>query len=151
MNSAAALNRVTSQADHSPDQTNAHTSNGQDHKGQNQGIGRNRPGVAGNPCHGAGDDRSHVVQNGADGSSISSLLKHSFPQLYMYHPANKPGHNEQNTKAGKGRNGRRKQKVRQLHKEPGNKLHHSLRSKAPPNRNVQKTSRTNRAAEAHHT
>lgn len=38
--------------------------------------------------------------------------------LYMYHPAKEPGHNEENTEAGKGRNRGSKQEIRELRKEP---------------------------------
>lgn len=38
--------------------------------------------------------------------------------LYMYHPAKEPGHNEKDTKAGKGRNRGSKQEIRELRKKP---------------------------------
>ena len=53
-----------------------------------------------------------------DTEAVEEVCRNTPFLLYMYHPAKEPGHNEEDTEAGKGRNRGSKQKVRQLRKEP---------------------------------
>lgn len=125
------------QTDETANQAHAESSDRHDDERQNQGIVSHSPHIAGNPADRGSNQRRHVSKDSGHGCSSGTRLKHSFIILCMHHPVDEPGHNEHNGQTSKGRNRGSKQEHRNLGDKPGNKIHHVLRNKAPPRRNVQ--------------